>query len=113
MHAAAQHLVGEHDFTTFRAGICQAKSPIRTLKAISVSREGRMISIIVSAHSFLHHQVRNFVGTLRLVGEGKWRSTDVAKALAARNRAVGGETAPAEGLFLTNVAYPPELIGEA
>ena len=113
MDAAAQVLVGEHDFTTFRASICQAKSPVKTLTALSVAREGDEITITARAPSFLHHQIRNFAGTLRLVGEGKWTAVDVADALAARDRAKGGETAPPDGLFLTGVVYPPELIGTA
>ena len=105
MHAAAQALVGHHDFTTFRAAMCQAKSPEKTLDALDVSREGDEIRIVARARSFLHHQVRNMVGTLKLVGEGKWIAADVARALAARDRAAGGPTAPACGLYLTRVDY--------
>ncbi|HJS31040.1 MAG TPA: tRNA pseudouridine(38-40) synthase TruA [Alphaproteobacteria bacterium] len=105
MQAAAQALVGHHDFTTFRAAMCQAKSPEKTLDALDVSREGDEIRIVARARSFLHHQVRNMVGTLKLVGEGKWIAADVARALAARDRAAGGPTAPACGLYLTRVDY--------
>jgi tRNA pseudouridine38-40 synthase len=106
MHAAAQLLVGQHDFTSFRAAECQAKSPVKTLDALDVARAGEEIQVTARARSFLHHQVRNMVGTLKLVGEGKWTADDVAAALAARDRAKGGPTAPAEGLYLVAVRYP-------
>ena len=86
MHAAAQRLVGKHDFTTFRAAECQAKSPVKTLDRLDVAREGDEIRISASARSFLHHQVRSMVGSLALVGEGKWSADDLAAALAARDR---------------------------
>lgn len=105
MHAAAQILVGHHDFTSFRASICQAASPMKTLDRLDVSRHGEEIVVIAEARSFLHHQVRNMVGTLKLVGEGKWSTHDVQRALAARDRAAAGPTAPAEGLYLTGVRY--------
>ena len=105
MHEAAQCLVGKHDFTTFRATLCQAKSPVKTLDVLDVRRDGEEIVIEAQARSFLHHQVRNMVGTLRLVGEAKWRADDVAGALTARDRAAGGPTAPAEGLYLVAVIY--------
>jgi tRNA pseudouridine38-40 synthase len=105
MHAAAQLLVGRHDFTSFRAAECQAKSPVKTLRALAVARDGDVITIDAAARSFLHHQVRNMVGTLRLVGEGKWLAGDVAAALAAGDRAKAGPTAPPEGLFLVAVDY--------
>jgi tRNA pseudouridine38-40 synthase len=105
MHSAAQVLVGRHDFSTFRASLCQAKSPVKTLNLLSVERTGAEIVIRARARSFLHHQVRNIVGTLSLVGEGRWAGADVAAALAARDRARGGPTAPAEGLYLTEVVY--------
>ena len=113
MHAAAQILVGEHDFTTFRATMCQARTPVKTIYSLSVVRDKDQIIFKASAPSFLHHQIRNFVGSLRLVGEGKWQSSDLKRALAARDRTKGGETAPAGGLFLTNVTYPPDVIGAA
>lgn len=108
MHAAAQHLLGRHDFTSFRAASCQAKSPIRTLDRLDVTRHGDMIEVITEARSFLHHQVRNFVGTLKLVGEGRWPVERVAATLEARTRAAAGPTAPAEGLTLVRVAYPDD-----
>jgi tRNA pseudouridine38-40 synthase len=108
MHAAAQILVGHHDFTSFRATDCQADSPVKTLDALDVTRLGEEIEVTARARSFLHHQVRNMVGTLKLVGEGKWNARDVAKALAARDRAAAGATAPAEGLYLVAVKYPSE-----
>lgn len=106
MHAAAQRLVGRHDFSTFRASLCQARSPVKTLDLLSVERDGEEIRVRARARSFLHHQVRNMVGTLRLVGEGKWTAEDVSAALDARDRARGGPTAPADGLYLTEVVYP-------
>lgn len=105
MHVAAQVLVGRHDFTTFRASLCQAKSPVKTLDRLDVTRDGDEIRVTALARSFLHHQVRNMVGTLKLVGEGKWSADDVARALAARDRAKGGATAPAAGLCLVEVTY--------
>jgi tRNA pseudouridine38-40 synthase len=106
MHAAAQRLVGRHDFTSFRAAECQAESPVRTLDELAVARDHETIVIRARARSFLHHQVRNMVGTLKLVGEGKWSAAEVAAALAARDRARAGPTAPAAGLYLTRVRYP-------
>ncbi len=105
MGDAAQALVGQHDFTSFRATECQAKSPVKTLAALEVSREGEEIRIEARARSFLHHQVRNMVGTLKLVGEGKWSRVDMARALAARDRKAAGPTAPADGLYLVAVRY--------
>ena len=105
MHDAAQALVGHHDFTSFRAALCQANSPMKTLDRLDVMRHGPEISVIAEARSFLHHQVRNMVGTLKLVGEGKWSAADVARALAARDRAAAGPTAPPDGLYLTGVRY--------
>ncbi len=105
MGDAAQALAGRHDFTSFRATECQAKSPVKTLAALEVSRAGEEIRIEARARSFLHHQVRNMVGTLKLVGEGKWSRDDVARALAARDRKAAGPTAPADGLYLVAVRY--------
>jgi tRNA pseudouridine38-40 synthase len=106
MDEAAQVLVGHHDFTSFRASHCQAKSPEKTLDELSVTRHGPEIIVVhARARSFLHHQVRNLVGTLALVGEGKWNADDVAAALAARTRTAGGPTAPAGGLYLVRVGY--------
>ncbi|MQX38087.1 tRNA pseudouridine(38-40) synthase TruA [Roseospira navarrensis] len=106
MHAAAQTLVGHHDFTSFRAGECQADSPMRTLDALAVARVGDEIHVTARARSFLHHQVRNMVGTLALVGQGKWTTADVGAALAARRRAAAGPTAPPDGLYFLAARYP-------
>ena len=108
MAEGAHHLVGHHDFSTFRDSLCQATSPLRTLDALEVRREGEEIHIEARARSFLHHQVRNMAGTLKLVGLGRWPPDDVAKALAACDRRAGGPTAPAEGLYLVEVRYPPD-----
>ena len=105
MHEAAQRLIGQHDFTTFRAAECQAKSPVKTLDRLDVSRVGEEIAVRASARSFLHHQVRSMVGSLVLVGEGRWRPDDVAAALAAKDRARCGPAAPARGLYLVRVDY--------
>ena len=105
MHDAASVLVGHHDFTSFRARECQAKSPLKTLDALEVSRDGQELRIEARARSFLHHQVRNMVGTLKLVGEGKWTGAEVTRALEARDRAAAGPTAPADGLYLMSVRY--------
>ena len=105
MQEGARHLVGRHDFSTFRDSLCQAKSPIKTLDALDVTRVGEEIRIEAQARSFLHHQVRNMAGTLKLVGLGQWRPDDVAAALGARDRRAGGPTAPAAGLYLVEVRY--------
>src|SRR5688572_14022941 len=105
MHAAAQFLVGQHDFTTFRAAECQSASPVKTLDRLDVSRRADEIHIEASARSFLHHQIRSFAGTLKLVGEGKWSSRDVAGALAAKDRARCGPVSPPDGLYLVRVDY--------
>jgi tRNA pseudouridine38-40 synthase len=105
MHEAAQALVGKHDFTTFRAASCQAQSPVKTLDLLKISRFGDDIEIEASARSFLHHQVRSMVGTLKQVGEGKWSVRDVQKALAAKDRAACGAVAPPDGLYLVGVSY--------
>ena len=106
MHHAAQSLLGRHDFTSFRASACQANSPLRTLDRLDVVRAGDRIVVTAEARSFLHHQVRNMVGTLRLVGEGSWPVARVAAALEARDRGAAGPTAPAAGLCLMAVGYP-------
>ena len=106
MAAAARQLIGHHDFTTFRDRLCQARSPLRTLDGLDVVRVGDEIHIEARARSFLHRQVRNMVGTLELVGIGRWCAADVAAALAARDRRAGGPTAPAQGLYLISVRYP-------
>jgi tRNA pseudouridine38-40 synthase len=105
MHQAAQSLLGRHDFSSFRAAACQANSPLRTLDRLGVRRCGDIVEIIAEARSFLHHQVRNMVGTLKLVGDGSWPVERMAVALAARDRSAGGPTAPADGLCLTGVRY--------
>jgi tRNA pseudouridine38-40 synthase len=105
MHEAARHLIGRHDFTTFRAADCQAASPLKTLNALTVSRSGENIGIFASARSFLHHQVRSMVGSLKLVGEGKWQPLDIKHALEARDRSACGPVAPAHGLYLVRVDY--------
>ncbi|MEX2009520.1 MAG: tRNA pseudouridine(38-40) synthase TruA [Dongiaceae bacterium] len=105
MHEAARVLVGRHDFTSFRAAQCQAASPVKTLDVLEVARAGDEIRVTARARSFLHHQVRNMVGTLKLVGEGKWSAADVAAALAARDRSAAGPTAPPGGLYLVAVRY--------
>ncbi len=97
MHAAAQQLIGKHDFTTFRSTECQAKSPVKTLDRLDVIRDGDEVSIVTTARSFLHNQVRSMVGSLVHVGDGKWSAADLAAALAARDRAACGQVAPAAG----------------
>ena len=106
MHHAAQVLVGKHDFTTFRSVACQAKSPEKTLDVLNVHREDEEIRVHARARSFLHNQVRSLVGTLKLVGEGKWTVDDVRQALEARDRGACGPVAPPEGLSLMRVNYP-------
>jgi tRNA pseudouridine38-40 synthase len=105
MHEAAQHLVGKHDFTTFRAAECQAKSPVKTLDRLDVSRQGDEIVVRAEARSFLHHQVRSMVGSLKKVGEGKWPPVAMAEILEAKDRARCGPVAPPEGLYLAAVEY--------
>lgn len=105
MQAGANHLLGHHDFTTFRSVNCQAKSPVKSVDEIRVERLGERIDIHVRARSFLHNQVRSFVGTLELVGAGKWDPADVGAALAACDRARCGPVAPPDGLYLVDVQY--------
>lgn len=111
MHDAAQQLIGRHDFSTFRAAGCQAKSPVKTLDRLDVSAAGEEIHIRASARSFMHNQVRSIVGSLKLVGAGRWNAADLAHALAARDRSACGPVAPAQGLYLVKVDYPAS--GEA
>ncbi len=106
MHNAAQGLLGKHDFTTFRAVHCQAKSPVKTLDVLDVSRQEDEIHVRASARSFLHHQVRSIVGSLHMVGVGKWAATELTDALAAKDRTRCGPVAPAHGLYLVAVDYP-------
>lgn len=108
MHAAAQHLVGLHDFTTFRDMACQAKSPLKTLDVARVLRVGDEVHLVFEARSFLHRQVRSMTGTLAEVGVGRWTSDDVRAALEARDRTACGPVAPADGLYLTGVGYEGE-----
>ena len=105
MHAAAQVLVGRHDFTTFRSVHCQAASPVRTLDRLSVRRDGERIVIETAARSFLHHQVRSITGCLKLVGEGAWDAGQLADALAARDRTRLGFNAPPDGLTFVSARY--------
>ena len=105
MHEAAQYLVGKHDFTTFRASQCQAKSPIKTLDRLDVRRAGTVVEVSASALSFLHHQVRSMVGSLKLVGMGKWPPTKIGQILEAKDRAACGAIAPSDGLYLVAVDY--------
>ena len=105
MHAAAQVLVGLHDFTTFRDVNCQSKSPEKTLDVATVRRVGEEVHLVFEARSFLHRQVRSMTGTLAEVGLGRWTIDDVATALAARDRAACGPVAPSTGLYLTGVVY--------
>ncbi|HTK79417.1 MAG TPA: tRNA pseudouridine(38-40) synthase TruA [Rhizomicrobium sp.] len=105
MYAAAQALVGQHDFTTFRSTECQAKSPVKTLDRLDVRRAGDEIHIEASARSFLHNQVRSMVGSLKLVGEGKWHPHEMKRALDAKDRAACGPVASPHGLYLARVDY--------
>lgn len=109
MHRAAQSLLGRHDFTTYRSVHCQADSPLRTLDALDVSRVGEEVHVTARARSFLHNQVRSLVGTLKLVGEGKWPETEPRAALDAAERSRCGPVAPAQGLYLTGVRYEGEV----
>ena len=105
MHAAAQLLVGHHDFTTFRSAHCQATTPERTLDQLSVARNGDVITVTASARSFLHHQVRSMVGCLSLVGRGRWLAADLKAALEARDRTALGLNAPPDGLYFMRADY--------
>ncbi|HTZ03932.1 MAG TPA: tRNA pseudouridine(38-40) synthase TruA [Xanthobacteraceae bacterium] len=105
MHAAAQRLIGKHDFTTFRSTECQAKSALKTLDRLDVMRDGEALRVIATARSFLQHQVRSMVGSLVHVGEGKWSADDLSAALVARDRPRCGQVAPPHGLYLVRVDY--------
>lgn len=115
MQAGARHLLGQHDFTTFRSSICQAQSPVKTLDALTISRHdtpfGAEYRFTLRARSFLHNQVRSIVGTLERVGAGSWPPERVASALAARDRAACGPVCPPQGLYLTGVGYPEDPFG--
>ncbi|MBN2905121.1 MAG: tRNA pseudouridine(38-40) synthase TruA [Rhodobacteraceae bacterium] len=112
MQEAARHLLGRHDFTTFRAAMCQAASPVKTLDALEIEERpfphGREFRFHVCARSFLHNQVRSFVGTLERVGAGAWTPEDVKTALEARARAACGPVCPPQGLYLAEVGYPED-----
>ena len=105
MQIATKHLLGKHDFTSFRAVHCQAKSPIKTIDKIEIFKDGEKIFFNLKATSFLHHMVRNIVGSLVLVGQGKWQPDDIAKVLEAKDRSKAGATAPACGLYFVKVDY--------
>lgn len=105
MNEAAQFLIGKHDFSTFRASECQAKSPIKTIDFIEIIRQNNEVIMTIKARSFLHHQVRNIIGSLINVGNGKWSITDFKQAFDAKDRKAGGQTAPAEGLYFVAVQY--------
>ena len=107
MHAAAQSILGHHDFTTFRSAQCQAASPVKTLDRLAASRVGEEIHISAGARSFLHNQVRSLVGSLKMVGEGRWPVRAMRKALDARDRSACGAIAPPDGLYLVRVDYGP------
>jgi tRNA pseudouridine38-40 synthase len=115
MRRAAEYLLGRHDFTTFRASICQAESPVKTLDELSIEEmdypSGREFRFHVRARSFLHNQVRSFVGTLERVGAGAWAPEDVKAALEARDRATCGPVCPPQGLYLARVGYPEDPFG--
>ena len=109
MHAAAQVLVGERDFSAFRAAECQSSTPVRRLISIGVERRGEVVEISVRANAFLHHMVRNIAGTLLAIGTGDRPVAWVADVLAARDRTLAGVTAPPQGLYFAGVEYPPEF----
>jgi len=113
MHEAAQHLIGTHDFTTFRSTMCQAKSPVKTMDEITIASHdalaGPEIQIKLRARSFLHNQVRSIVGTLERIGTGAWHPDRMKDALEAKDRAACGPVAPPVGLYLTGVSYDPEV----
>jgi tRNA pseudouridine38-40 synthase len=115
MRAGAAHLIGLHDFTTFRSTLCQSKSPVKTLDEISITEApyagGREIRFTLRARSFLHNQVRSIVGTLERVGAGSWQPEDVKTALDAKDRAACGPVCPPDGLYLTGVGYPVDPFG--
>ena len=115
MQQAADLLIGRHDFTTFRSTMCQAESPVKTLDELRIEPvqglSGAELHIHVRARSFLHNQVRSFVGTLERVGTGSWTPQDVRDALEARNRAACGPVCPPQGLYLAGVKYPEPVFG--
>jgi tRNA pseudouridine38-40 synthase len=106
MREGATHLVGRHDFTTFRSAHCQSDSPVKTLDSVEVAKVGEEIHVTAAARSFLHHQVRSMVGCLAMVGRGQWQPRDIRKALEARDRAALGFNAPPHGLYFVEAIYP-------
>jgi tRNA pseudouridine38-40 synthase len=109
MHTAAQQLLGSHDFSAFRAAQCQAASPVRTVEQLSVRRLGNLILITIRANAYLHHMVRNIVGSLVYVGLGRWRADQLAQVLESRDRSQAAPTFAAGGLYLSRVDYPPQF----
>jgi tRNA pseudouridine38-40 synthase len=112
MQEGVKHLIGKHDFTSFRTIKCQAKSPIRTIDEISFSREGEEVIMRVSAKSFLHSQVRIIAGTIAKIGDGTWNPEKILNILKAKNRSLAGPTAPADGLYLEKIDYPKNLLND-
>ena len=112
MQECVKHLIGKHDFTSFRTIKCQAKSPIRTIDEISFSREGEEVIMRVSAKSFLHSQVRIIAGTIAKIGDGTWNPEKILNILKAKNRSLAGPTAPADGLYLEKIDYPKNLLND-
>lgn len=110
MAQAAQTLIGQHDFTTFRSTRCQAKSPVKHITEIKLWREGERIDMTIRAPSFMHNQVRSIIGSLKLVGEGRWTQADLVAAREARDRTICGPVAPPGGLYLTRVDYDPACV---
>jgi tRNA pseudouridine38-40 synthase len=110
MQSAANLLLGHHDFSSFRASACQAKSPMRTLDELTIIRQEERLIVHAKARSFLHHQVRNMVGSLKMVGEGRWPDSRVGDVLEAKNRALAGPTAPPDGLYLVSIGYETDLL---
>ncbi len=106
MQEGAKHLIGRHDFTTFRSAHCQSDSPVKTLDKLEVAQVGDEVQVTAAARSFLHHQVRSMVGCLAMVGRGQWQSDDMRKALEARDRAALGFNAPPHGLYFVEATYP-------
>jgi tRNA pseudouridine38-40 synthase len=106
MREGAGHLIGHHDFTTFRSAQCQSESPVKTLGRLELTRVGEEIHVCAAARSFLHHQVRSMVGCLAMVGRGQWTADDIRKALEARDRAALGFNAPPHGLYFVEAIYP-------
>ena len=106
MREGSKHLIGRHDFTTFRSAQCQSHSPVKTLVRLEVNQVGEEIHVTAAARSFLHHQVRSMVGCLAMVGRGQWEPDDMRKALEAADRSALGFNAPPDGLYLVEAVYP-------